>query len=262
MSVDVVIPLGSGSKANDLELRFALRSLEKHFLDLGRVFICGCRPAWLQGIEHVDVPDLHTSDKDRNLVEKVLAVCKSGVSKLFLRQSDDQVMLVPCRTEDVKAYHAGDLADRVGNKAYWEGGWKLRLRATGHWLRVRGFPTLHYDTHLPMIYDRDRFVQIMQDFPRQYYESDRPRKGKWATLPKHLGFTINTMYCNQAAVNPAHLGREKLSLGKGSMNWNVPKLHRKIAGRKYLGYDDAGFTPALQQVLYELFPTPSRFEKP
>lgn len=262
MSTDVVIPLGSGSHANDLELRFALRSLEKHFLDLGRVFICGCRPDWLQDIEHLDLPDTNRHNKDANLVGKVLSACKAGVSKLFLRQSDDQVMLVPCRTEDVKAYHAGDLADRVGRNSYWEGGWKLRLRATGHWLRVRGFPTLHYDTHLPMIYDRDKFVQIMHEFPWKQYEGDRPKKGKWAKVPREVGFTINTMYCNQAAVNPAHLGNEKISLGKGSANWNVPKIRRKLTGRKYLGYDDAGFTPALQQVLYELFPTPSRFEKP
>ena len=260
--IDVCIPLGTGSKADDFELRICLRAWEQNFAELGRVFICGHYPAWLKCVEHLDVPDSDRHDKDANLVRKLLAACEAGISKQFVRCSDDEFLMLPSTAADLKPYHAGDLANRVGSKTYWDGGWKLRLRATGHWLRLRNKPTLHYDTHLPKLYDRDLFVQIMRDFPRDAYEHARPKRGKWTRLPKKVGFTIDTMYCNMSGyVNPPQLTTELLALTDGSAKWNVAKIYRKLDGKRYVNCNDTGLTDAEKQVLSELFPNPSRFEK-
>ena len=133
--IDVVYPLGTGSRWNDNELRYSLRSLEKNFPDLGRVWIVGHRPAWLTGVVHVAMDDVHRHNKDANLIDKILAACRAGVSERFVRMSDDQVFLRPVRFADMKPLHYGDIT----SKSDWPaGGWWRRLvpaAGAGGWSR-------------------------------------------------------------------------------------------------------------------------------
>jgi len=96
MKVDVVIPLGRGSRWNDNELRFCLRSLEKNFLDLGKVWIVGEKPEWCVGVHYLRMPDFFTSNKDANLITKVMTACyQAKMPPRFVRCSDDEVFLRP-----------------------------------------------------------------------------------------------------------------------------------------------------------------------
>ena len=77
--VNVVYFLSHLSKnRDDWELRHSLRSVVSNFPDLGRVFIVGHRPAWIQGVEHLAIPDYHTRCKDANLYAKLLAAAPVG----------------------------------------------------------------------------------------------------------------------------------------------------------------------------------------
>ena len=242
MAIDVMYPLGSGSKWNNGELRYSLRALEKNFLDLGRVFICTTSlPPWLTGVVHIPVPDTHRRNKDANLIDKVLAACNAGITDFFVRSSDDQMLLMPMHTSDFKKYHAGQLSTK--SAAFWKGAWKKRMRHTYKVLTRNQMPSLHFDTHIPTLYDRDLFRDVMGRY--------RYARG--------IGYCINTLYVNHEALhNPPPLGKRKLTLEKPV---NDPAILRSaISGRQFLGYNDKGLTPAIKQVLQELFPTPSRFE--
>ena len=78
--IDVVIPLSAGSRHGDAELRYALRSMCRHFEDLGRVWVIGHRPAWLRGVEHIPARDDHSS-KDINIIRKLEPACGPCAAK-------------------------------------------------------------------------------------------------------------------------------------------------------------------------------------
>jgi hypothetical protein len=64
--IDVVYPLGTGSVWQDNELRYSLRSLEKNFPDLGRVYVVGHKPDWLGNVEHIPFGDSQSPNPIRS----------------------------------------------------------------------------------------------------------------------------------------------------------------------------------------------------
>src|ERR1035438_10130107 len=100
MKVDVVYKLGSGSDNNNDELRYSLRSLSK-FRDLGKVYIVGYKPDFIQNVIHIPMEDIFKSNKDANLIEKLSAAAKCpDISDCFLNMSDDQIFLAEFFYED------------------------------------------------------------------------------------------------------------------------------------------------------------------
>jgi len=243
--IDVVYPLGTGSKWGDNELRYSLRSLEKNFPDLGRVFIVGHKPPWLKTgdrLIHIPMPDKHKHNKDANLIDKVLAACEAGVSERFVFCSDDQLFLQPIRfAEMAKPLHGGNLQTKP-EKFWGDGSWKKRLKATRDVLQERGFSVFHYDTHCPTPYHREAFVKVAKSFD-------------YAPPP---GYTINTLYVNAAGMEGEPVNGRKLTLEKA--NNDAADIRNRMKRRMFLGYSNAGLTVALKQVLKEMFSEKSRFE--
>ena len=55
--MDIVIPLGTESRWHDNELRFTLRSIEKHLTGYRNVIIVGWCPPWVQNVVHIKKED-------------------------------------------------------------------------------------------------------------------------------------------------------------------------------------------------------------
>lgn len=55
--MDVLYYIGGGSMHNNNELRYSLRSLQKHCRDLGKVWVVGNKPDFLQNVEYVWLED-------------------------------------------------------------------------------------------------------------------------------------------------------------------------------------------------------------
>lgn len=239
--IDVVYTLGAGSKWGDNELRYSLRSLEKNFPDLGRVFIVGHKPDWAVGVVHIPMEDVHKHNKDANIIDKVLAACNAGVTEQFVFCSDDQLFASPVRFADMRAFHIGDLKDKPDS--FWGGGsWKNRLKATRDVLAAHGLPTLHYDSHVPTPYSREAFIKAASRFDYK----------------PGSGYTINTLCCNAAGVKGEPLGKRKLTIEKAGND--TERMRNDMRGKWFLGYNDAGLTDELKDVLGEMFPDKSRFE--
>ena len=250
--VDVVYFLSHLSKnRDDWELRHSLRSIVTNFPDLGRVFIVGHRPAWIQGVEHLAIPDYHTRCKDANLYAKLLAAARWGVSDWFLNPSDDQLILRPLPFADCRAWHVGNMA-RYG-AGFWTGQWKQRLLNTFNWLRDNGYTTYHHDAHVPMPIHRDTFLANCTGMP---YNQGH-------------GFTIHTGYHNTVPIPKAHLGTLKHTQGHACRHMpsierallNKPKnIETQMQSKLFCGYNNAGLTPEFQAVIGRRFPRPSPYE--
>lgn len=234
-AIDVMYPLSTGSSWDNNEIRYSLRSAAKYFLDIGRVWIAGYKPEWLTGVMHIPVADSHRKNKDANLIDKVLAACRSGISERFVRLSDDQMFLRPIRFDNMWPLHSADLTNKKDSN-WGDGSWWRRVKQTRDELVARGHECVkNYDTHCPMPYDRDQFVTVATQYD----------------YPAGDGFTINTLYCNAAQVGGVPVRGWKYTARANCAD--TERIRREIERKTYLGYSDAGLTDAFKQVLAEMF---------
>ena len=90
--MDILYIVGEGSKHDNAELRWSLRSLAKHGRNVARVLVAGCPPAWLSGdVESLTVPDVDLpGKKNRSIVNCVLEAVRSfGLRGDFVFGCDD-----------------------------------------------------------------------------------------------------------------------------------------------------------------------------
>ncbi len=239
MSVDVVIPLGRGSRWENRELRFALRAVERNLADLGNVWLVGECPEWCADVRHIRMPDLFRGNKDANLISKILTACyQPEMSDTFVRMSDDEILLRPTRANALRPYHQGPIRSPAGNR------WHRRLTRTGRWLRNKGKTDWNYDSHVPVLMDRDRFCRI---FSRAPYKQGP-------------GLTIDSTYFNCCGLAEHRRLPRGLRVRLSRRVSDPAVFRRTFQGRAYVNLNDRAVGPTLEAALAELFPRPSRFE--
>lgn len=90
--MDAVYILGTGSRSGNEEIRYSVRSLEKHMSDLGKVFVVGSRPESLRAAAWIEATDNHAKYW-KNALEKTRFACfDERVSADFLLMNDDFFM--------------------------------------------------------------------------------------------------------------------------------------------------------------------------
>ncbi|MFA9220547.1 MAG: hypothetical protein ACEQSL_05110, partial [Sediminibacterium sp.] len=156
--MDVVYVLGIGSPWQDNELRYSLRSVQQYLKDFDRVFIVGERPAWLQNIVHVPCRD--GSQKERNIMEKILKVCATDVSDDFFFLNDDHFLLQETSTINFPYYYTGTLEETASTRHYMKP-YTHSLRNTQSALMKNNYPQNYYDIHTPIVYSKKDFSIVM-----------------------------------------------------------------------------------------------------
>lgn len=244
MKYDVVVPLGVGSKWDNNELRYLLRSFEKHFSDLGKVFVVGHCPDWLINVIHIPFEDRFVRNKDANLIAKVLCACEHPeLTELFIRCSDDQLLLKNVCLEDFRAKYGKNLSEYDWKSV---NRWRMRLKNVFQVLSSERKTTYHYDYHYPMLFDKKTFKEVMNSY-------------EWAEDGAGKGFSINSLYFNNVIKLHEKLGNEKATI-----EYNVGSVDkiRKIVGEsKFLGYNDNGLDKELKSFIQDSLPFASKFEK-
>ena len=252
MKKDLVIPLGIGSTWNNNELRYALRSYDKYFKNLGNVYIVGDKAyidgelPWLTGVEIVHCGDPNRRNKDANIINKVLKVINEyPVTKDFIRASDDMLLLK--EVDELLPFYSFDM--RKKEQAWWRGNrWKQRLKRTMRILFVKKKTTFNYDVHIPMQVSAKQFKKIFVD------------TDPYNRFNMSIGFTINSLYYNVALTEHQQLDLStRLDLDKVSIEVaNI--LVKKMIGKTYLIYNNHGLNQVLRDAIVKKFPDPCRFE--
>lgn len=242
--IDVLIPLGGGSKNCNSELRYALRSIAAHVEDLGRIFVVTtCPPDWLQGVEIVPVPDIHTCNKDANLFDKILYTCKNtDISDQFLVWSDDQIALKPVELDKLNIYNARNRETFAKKDIKWA----RRMVNTLDYLASQGVKIdYNWDSHTPHLYNKADVVRILESVD-------------YANLP---GYCLDTLLCGLSGytpdVNQADVKFTAETQGQGRL-LDMDKL--LAHPYSWLGYNDWGFTAGVQDYLQDRFPAQSIYE--
>lgn len=219
--MDIAIPLSADSNNDFLDLRYALRGLEK-FVEVGKVWLIGGKPAWLQGVEHIPANDYPNTDfRERSIFEKLL-LCPS---EEFLYFSDDNYLLEPWR--EIYPYDKTILSKFYSlprNSTY-----KLTVANT---LRIAP-QAGNYDVHAPIT------------MHRQYLH--RLKAGRW-DLPH--GYCLKTLYAQVARIT----GTEYADL-----KFRTAFREKDIRGRKWFSTAD-GIVDKVVPLMNKLYPKKSKYE--
>src|SRR5688572_3980881 len=192
--IDVAIPLNNRSTQKNLELRYCLRSIEKHLKGVGNIFIIGHKPEWVTGCIHIPAEDdPRNRFRDRNIMCKMVFACKDRrVSKDFLMVHDDHFLLTDYDASEFPYYHCGPLVPGQGQYAHTKQNTVSLLGETNN-----------YDTHCPILFNKEKFM----------------RSVALADWLKWYGYCMKTLYCVLNGVDGEYMDDIKI---------RMPLRHGKI----------------------------------
>lgn len=157
--IDIVIPLGKGSVLKNFELRFCLRSIEKHLTGYRNIWIIGERPEWSQNVNHIPATDRYDIS-DRNIMAKLtLAAEHPEISHDWIMFNDDHFLLAPFEAATFPYYYHQNLdvyLKQRGIDAYGK-----RALATMKHLQDQNLPIKHFDIHTPILYNKELFLKFV-----------------------------------------------------------------------------------------------------
>lgn len=222
----VVFPLGNKSRHRNLEIRFSLRSIEKHLEGFSDVWIIGERPDFLQNVQHIPATDPHEIP-DRNIMEKVKLACHNPeISDPFLFFNDDHYLLADFKADQFPYYYDVTIWDKIKKRGYDSYG--QRMQNTMKHLQANGKPTKNFDIHTPILYRKKEFIEIMDSVD-------------WG---KNHGFVIKSLYANSLNIEGTYLKDCKHNYPCQPIYSTFPRIPDSI-----------------QKFLLQKFPTHSKFER-
>jgi hypothetical protein len=252
--MDVVIPLGSGSRWKDNELRYALRSIEKHLKGYDKVFIVGNCPKWInlektltetncglligypeKPIIHIPCPDI-PGRKEFSIFSKIMkAVEDERCSEDFVFSNDDIFFLKDIHVNDFKYWYEGTLGEKYEKT---HGHYKGAIFNTMNLLYDKG-DEKYCDIHTPIVYRKYgiRAISIPDFFD-------------WSKEN-----VIKSLYSGHFGADFEPMPDLKINM---AMSYELIKA--KIKDRLFLSIGTYGVCPAMTKVLTELFPNKSKYE--
>lgn len=148
--IDIVIPLGVGSKYDNFELRYSLRSVCKYYHHRN-IIIVGHLPRWVRNVIHIPCKDIEP--KNYSIARKVLRACMyPGISDTFVMKADDIFFNKP--TGDIHDYYNGTKENAVANPKFGSVYRKAIINTPGE---------LYFDIHTPVVFDKAKFVELMAE---------------------------------------------------------------------------------------------------
>ena len=240
MAVDIFIPLSKESQFDNLQLRLALRSIDKYAKNVGKIWVyTEVNLKDFQNINVVKMGDPIKDNKDANLINKLRACAKNpDVSENFMFWSDDQVLMQELDLE--KAPVVYNRRDVEILKQTEKTRWRKRLKHTLEYVRDHGCRAIYnYDSHTPQPYRKSDVEFVFPQVP-------------YTTQP---GFCINTIYYGMLN-RPGDIPQQEAKFTVEGET-NILPARRYL----YLGYDNAGFVSGVNCFLLGYFFDKCKYEK-
>lgn len=187
--IDVMYPLGGGSNWDNNELKYSLRSVEKHCKNVGNIIIVGkSLPAFINPDTVIFIEKKDEYWKEKNIMLAIKFACE--VSERFMQFNDDYfvskdvdflTMPTYCREfEDMGAWLDYRRKYKKGRIGY-----TRILNRTYHQLKQLGLPSICYDIHIPMLIESDKYLDAIDNFDweRKNAMTYRAMYGNWNRIP-------------------------------------------------------------------------------
>jgi len=255
------------SRHDDFEIRYSLRSIERHAPWIRKVWIFGDRPAFLsddtslieQVAEDYTAPMLGLRAPVRNMF--LLMATSSLIPDLlyeYLFFCDDFFLLKDLPIEEArKDRYLEDLTVETGLPRG-RSLWKDNLWRTRDLLVRLGYSGYNFEAHVPVYLTRQRVFDAYAEF-RDFATEDR--------FHGIMGISAVLNYArkHEPSVSRPPLVCVKTEASRGGF-WGKPPatyeaVLKELEGKRFLNFDDEAFCPPLAKFLQERFPNPSRYEK-
>lgn len=237
--VDIIIPLGIGSKNNNDELRLFFRSLEKNGTGYRNIILVATKkPDWVNNVTVLELDDPCEHNKDGNIIRKVLYALNnvSDLTENFVWTCDDCVVLKEFDFNSIPPIY-----NVRGKNSFSEQGniWQRRVRRTFEFFEKRNLFLEHnYESHTPQRFPKQKIIEALKD----------------VDFIGDIGYSINTLFFG--LLNES--GGFDQRLFKNTVESDENK--NPILDKSLLGYNDKGFK-VLKSKLFEMFPNKSKYEK-
>ena len=163
MAYDIVYILKEDIKSE--ELRYSLRSVCKNFEYNKIWFYCGC-PDDIRPDFHI--PFQQTGKNKLEMVRSTYEAIANNeeITENFWLFNDDFFILRPYAQDIPKVngtldYLAYDIKQRMGKESYYT----QAIRSTATILRNKGYDTLSYACHVPILLNRSIVKEVLEEFP-------------------------------------------------------------------------------------------------
>ena len=236
--------LGNESKLDDWELRYSLRSLVDNYSNLERVWVVGHCPKWAKGVSHIEMPDSYRSNKDANLVAKVMrASLEPTLSEKFIMMSDDHFILQPTLDSDFHPFYNKDMSN-MPKDSFASNKWAQRLRRTKEVLEKKGLPCRDYEGHIPYVLEKSK-VHVYLNFD---YGHD-------------IGYCVFSLYFNSVDCGtPLHINEGNTRAGFYGEPPEKKHFKNEFKVKRFLNFNDNSFCPMIKAAVEKKFPRATRFE--
>lgn len=247
-AVDILLPLGTGSRSGNCELRFALRSIEAHASGFRRVVVVGEDPGFLADSDRLllfKCPEAERGNHESRIASKLARALASGVTTPHVAMwNDDYVLTAPVDLRRLAFHHKGSLPEpgsRKAQKAHRDR-YTRALVETGRALAAAGRRSLNYDLHMPTLLQRDWFLALQPWWA--------------ASEATSYGYVVKSVYCNAALEEPGEPDPDcKLKTFDGAT------IESKTASRWVFSYADGALEGGLHGWLNRRLNRKSCFEK-
>lgn len=236
------------------ELRYSLRSLDKHLKTDFEVFIVGDLPPWVQNVTHIpyERDDFATNPSLYNAL-RMLELFLKTASELhlpdeFIRMYDDIYFLQDRTLDDLKVTRVIRNSDETMNLRSGGGVWRDQVSRTVNRVREMGYPGYMTESHCPEVFSIRKMEDLFCFFG----------------LPENEYLT-STLYYNVHPFDHVIYDRKtERALFYGEENefsFSSDDVVKKCKGKYYLNHSDSGLNSELRSFIRRRFRGKSRFER-
>jgi len=242
---DTIIPViypYAQDKAAWKEIHYSINSLQRYLVDPHHIFIMGQVDPEIPGTEFVYHEDWDHLTTEQNNANKLDLCSQAFEDTGFTWMNDDIYLLKPTRLYDI--INTKPLCNMTDYKIRGKRPWQQLLWNTRDLLAHNNIdPVFNFSTHTPQFYDANNLISLDYNhgypifdgrvlFEMVYHNIYRP------CPPEDVRFMSQTE--KAGFYNPYQAG-------------SVSQIESRLKGCRYLNHNDNGLTPALQQVIMNLF---------
>lgn len=234
-AIDILLPLGPGSVFNNIELKYAIRSIEYYATGWNRIYVVGTIPSWLEESERIKpvFKKEYNHNKATRISRKVLWSFENlPLTENIAFWNDDYFLINPIDVRTIPPYYRGIL-----KRDPTRGGWYKTLNVTSEALLEAGLQNRHYDIHVPIILNRDKFCSL----------------GDWWRRSRNvpgMGYVMKSIYGNNFCENESISTKDC----KFQNGWSSKKINNmRNNGRWVISYGDGALKSGLDIWMSEQF---------
>lgn len=233
--IDVVYIVGTGSAWKNNELKYSIRSVEKHLKNVRDVWVVGYKPKFIN-TKHIQANDSGRTATESVYIKMKLACNNPEISDDFLFFNDDYYLNKTYQADKYPFFYKELLSDTLSRRK--QDSYYRAIENAFNSLTKKELPVKNFENHAPMLINKKQFLEITSSFD-------------WKN---HFGYVLKSIYANSLKIK----GTLEPDL-KINFPWEPESLRSMVNQRKVFSSDKL-IPTTLRNLLEELYPNPSKFE--